>query len=40
MASRDNAMLTGVAGYAVGGAIFFLISAIRLGRAARTATEA
>jgi len=37
MASGDNAMLTGVAGYAVGGAVFFLISAIRLGRAARAA---
>lgn len=32
-AGRDGAMLAGVAGYAVGGAVFFLISAIRLGRA-------
>jgi len=40
MAAKDNPMLAGVAGYAVGGAVFFLISAVRLGRAARTATEA
>ena len=40
MAAKDDPMLAGVAGYVVGGAIFFLISAVRLGRAARTATEA
>ena len=40
MAAKDDPMLAGVAGYAVGGAVFFLISAVRLGRAARTATEA
>jgi len=39
MAAKDDPMLAGVAGYAVGGAVFFLISAVRLGRAARTATE-
>lgn len=33
-ASADNPALSGAAGYAVPGAIFFLISAIRLGRAA------
>ena len=40
MAAKDDPMLAGVAGYAVGGAVFFLISAVRLGRAARTATGA
>jgi len=39
MAAKDHPMLAGVAGYAVGGAVFFLISAVRLGRAARMATE-
>ena len=39
-AAKDDPMLAGVAGYPVGGAVFFLISAVRLGRAARTATEA
>jgi uncharacterized membrane protein HdeD (DUF308 family) len=37
MASRDDASLTSLAGYAVLGGVFFLISAIRLGRAARNA---
>ena len=37
MASQDDPSLTGLAGYAVLGGVFFLISAIRLGRAARTA---
>jgi uncharacterized membrane protein HdeD (DUF308 family) len=37
MASQDDPALTGLAGYAVLGGVFFLISAIRLGRAARTA---
>jgi len=36
-ASQDDAALTNLAGYAVLGGVFFLISAIRLGRAARTA---
>jgi uncharacterized membrane protein HdeD (DUF308 family) len=36
MASRDDPSLTSLAGYAVLGGLFFLISAIRLGRAART----
>jgi hypothetical protein len=40
MAAKDDPMSAGVAGYAVGGAVFFLISAVRLGRAARRATEA
>jgi len=35
MASRDDASLTSLAGYAVLGGVFFLISAICLGRAAR-----
>jgi uncharacterized membrane protein HdeD (DUF308 family) len=35
-ASADNPMLTNAAGYAVPGAIFFLIAAIRLGRGAKT----
>ncbi|GAA3757421.1 membrane protein [Plantactinospora mayteni] len=34
-ASADNPVLTNAIGYAIPGAIFFLISAIRLGRAAR-----
>ena len=34
-ASADNPSLTNAAGYAVPGAIFFLIAAIRLGRAAK-----
>lgn len=34
-AAADNPMLTNAAGYAVPGAIFFLIAAIRLGRAAK-----
>jgi uncharacterized membrane protein HdeD (DUF308 family) len=37
MASRDDASLTSLAGYAVLGGVFFLISAIRLGGAARNA---
>jgi uncharacterized membrane protein HdeD (DUF308 family) len=37
MASRDDASLTSLAGYAVLGGVFFAISAIRLGRAARNA---
>ena len=36
-AAGDDPKLTNLAGYAVLGAVFFLISAIRLGRAARTA---
>lgn len=36
-AGKDGASLTNLAGYAVLGGVFFLISAIRLGRAARTA---
>ncbi|MET1072004.1 MAG: hypothetical protein ABWY11_05100, partial [Umezawaea sp.] len=32
MASQDGASLTNVAGYAVVGGVFFLVSAIRLGR--------
>jgi uncharacterized membrane protein HdeD (DUF308 family) len=36
-AAKDDAKLTNLAGYAVLGGVFFLISAIRLGRAARTA---
>ena len=35
-AGQDDAALTNLAGYAVLGGVFFLISAIRLGRAART----
>ncbi|HWO67685.1 MAG TPA: hypothetical protein VNO31_47380 [Umezawaea sp.] len=35
MAGAENAMLTNVAGYAVIGGIFFLVSALRLGRAAK-----
>jgi uncharacterized membrane protein HdeD (DUF308 family) len=35
-ASADNPALTNVAGYAILGAVFFLISALRLGRAAKT----
>ncbi|MFI5840009.1 hypothetical protein ACIA8K_09910 [Catenuloplanes sp. NPDC051500] len=34
-ASADNPMLTNAVGYAIPGGIFFLISAIRLGRAAK-----
>jgi uncharacterized membrane protein HdeD (DUF308 family) len=34
-ASADNPVLTNIAGYAVLGGIFFLVSAIRLGRAAK-----
>ncbi|MGX7670008.1 hypothetical protein [Plantactinospora sp. DSM 117369] len=34
-ASAENPMLTNAIGYAIPGAIFFLISAIRLGRAAK-----
>ncbi|MGW5557483.1 hypothetical protein ACWER9_09705 [Micromonospora sp. NPDC003944] len=34
-ASADNPSLTNAAGYAIPGAIFFLIAAIRLGRAAK-----
>jgi uncharacterized membrane protein HdeD (DUF308 family) len=34
-ASAPNAMLTNVAGYAVLGGVFFLVSALRLGRAAK-----
>ena len=34
-ASADNPMLTNAAGYAIPGAIFFLIAALRLGRAAK-----
>jgi uncharacterized membrane protein HdeD (DUF308 family) len=37
MASQDDPALSSLAGYAVLGGVFFLISAIRLGRAARTA---
>lgn len=37
MASRPDAVLTSVAGYAAVGGIFFLVSAIRLGSAARKA---
>jgi uncharacterized membrane protein HdeD (DUF308 family) len=37
MASGDDPSLTTLAGYAVLGGVFFLISAIRLGRAAREA---
>jgi uncharacterized membrane protein HdeD (DUF308 family) len=37
MASGDDPSLMSLAGYAVLGGVFFLISAIRLGRAARTA---
>ena len=33
-ASADNPVLTNAIGYAIPGAVFFLISAIRLGRAA------
>jgi uncharacterized membrane protein HdeD (DUF308 family) len=36
-AAQDNPKLTNLAGYAVLGGVFFLISAIRLGRAARAA---
>lgn len=36
-AGRGGASLTNLAGYAVLGGVFFLISAVRLGRAARTA---
>jgi uncharacterized membrane protein HdeD (DUF308 family) len=36
-AAQHDAKLTNLAGYAVLGGVFFLISAIRLGRAARTA---
>lgn len=35
-ASADNPMLTNAIGYAIPGAIFFLIAAVRLGRAAKT----
>jgi hypothetical protein len=35
-ASADNPALSGAAGYAIPGAIFFLIAAIRLGRAAKS----
>jgi hypothetical protein len=34
-ASADNPTLTNAIGYAIPGAVFFLISAIRLGRAAK-----
>jgi hypothetical protein len=34
-ASADNPVLTNAIGYAIPGAIFFLISAVRLGRAAK-----
>ncbi|WP_405970661.1 hypothetical protein OG496_10940 [Streptomyces sp. NBC_00988] len=37
MAPQDDPSLTGLAAYAVLGGVFFLISAIRLGQAARTA---
>jgi uncharacterized membrane protein HdeD (DUF308 family) len=37
MASGDDPSLTSLAGYAVLGGVFFLISAIRLGRVARDA---
>ena len=37
MAGQDDPSLTGLAGYAVLGGVFFLISAIRLGRTAPTA---
>ncbi|WNV91290.1 hypothetical protein [Umezawaea sp. Da 62-37] len=37
MASQDGASLTSLAGYAAIGGVFFLVSAIRLGQAARTA---
>lgn len=37
MSGQDGASLTNLAGYAVVGGVFFLISALRLGRAARTA---
>jgi uncharacterized membrane protein HdeD (DUF308 family) len=37
MAGQDDPSLTTLAGYAVLGGVFFLISAIRLGRAGRTA---
>ena len=36
-AAKDDPSLTNLAGYAVAGGVFFLISAVRLGRAARTA---
>jgi uncharacterized membrane protein HdeD (DUF308 family) len=36
MAGADNATLTNVAGYAIPGGIFFLVSALRLGRTAKT----
>jgi uncharacterized membrane protein HdeD (DUF308 family) len=39
-ASADNPKLTNVAGYAVLGGIFFLVSAIRLGRAGGQQTGA
>jgi hypothetical protein len=34
-ASADNPTLTNTAGYAIAGGIFFLISALRLGHAAK-----
>ncbi|MEV6631695.1 hypothetical protein AB0M54_13190 [Actinoplanes sp. NPDC051470] len=37
MSGQNGAGLTNLAGYAVVGGVFFLISALRLGRAARTA---
>jgi len=36
-AARDGASLSNLAGYAVLGGIFFLVSALRLGRATRAA---
>jgi uncharacterized membrane protein HdeD (DUF308 family) len=39
-AGKDGATLTNLAGYAVVGGVFFLISALRLSRAARTAKAA
>jgi uncharacterized MnhB-related membrane protein len=37
MASGDGAALVALAGYAVLGGVFFLVSALRLGRSARPA---
>jgi uncharacterized membrane protein HdeD (DUF308 family) len=39
MASGDGASLSGVAGYAALGGVFFLVSALRLGRTARGAAQ-
>ena len=37
--SRAGTSVTGIAGYAVLGGVFFLVSALRLGRAAKGATR-